>query len=143
MRLFAVLRTAPMFDAMAGGALVEPAHAVSLLGKAVHVSSAARAMRVAINRLGYSPSPSRPLRYASACSGVDMLGVALQCVAHRFPEFAGAPDLRSTVSFFKRNLKSQHCITKRKSQLFHDLAVALEHTCLGECPVIVDDPILA
>ena len=44
---------------------------------------------------------------------------------------------------FPKNLKSLHCITKRNSQLFHDLAVALEHTCLGECPVIVDGPILA
>ena len=33
----------------------------------------------------------------------------------------------------------------RRSQLFHDLAVALdlEHICLGECPVMIDDPILA
>ena len=44
---------------------------------------------------------------------------------------------------FQKNLKSQHCITNLKSQLFHDLAVALEHTCLGEYPVMVDDPILA
>ena len=53
------------------------------------------------------------------------------------------PSPEGEVNFFQKNLKSQHCITNLKSQLFHDLAVALEHTCMGECPVIVDDLILA
>ena len=81
MRLFAVPRTAPLFEVLSGGVVIKPAHAVTLLGKAVHVSSAARAMRTAVGRLPFQPSPSRQLRYASACSGVDMLGVALQHVA--------------------------------------------------------------
>ena len=56
---------------------VSPVAAVSMLGRAVHVRAAARALSLALAAIPLQPSPSNPLRYASACSGIDLAAVAL------------------------------------------------------------------
>ena len=99
MRLFQVPRTAPLFDALAG-TLVKPARAVSILGRAVHVGSAERAVRLALSHLPFSPrtGSSRPVRYASVCSGVDMLAVAVQRVIPWAWDYVFACERDATVS---------------------------------------------
>ena len=60
---------------------VSPLSAVSMLGRSVHAGAAARAIQAALTTLPFTPSPDHPIRYASACSGIDVPGTVMDSLA--------------------------------------------------------------
>ena len=74
MRLFGVPADAPIADVMR---TINPIRAVSAFGRSVHVAAMQRAMRIVLPALRTRCNTCEPLRYASACSGIDLAAVAL------------------------------------------------------------------
>ena len=69
--LFDVPRAHPLYSVL-NLPDVLPIAAVSMLGRAIHVGAASHAIRTALGSL-----PPSPVRYASACSGIDLAAVAM------------------------------------------------------------------
>ena len=68
--------------------------AMAILGRAVHVESAMRAVRIVLPAL-----PAwRAIRYASACSGVDLIGAALERLAPGRWYYAFASEMKAEVA---------------------------------------------
>ena len=73
MRLYGVSRSAPV---LALQDWMDPVVLVSCLGRVVHPRDAERALRLALQLIGVGG----PVQYASACSGIDLVTVALDAV---------------------------------------------------------------
>ena len=69
--MFGVPARDPLHTVLNVKALVSPTDAVAMLGRALHASCAAHAIALATEGLP-RPTEARPLRYASACSGIDL-----------------------------------------------------------------------
>ena len=96
LRLFGVPATAVLFKAIRDGPFYLSATAiVSCLGRAVHVDCASRALTIA---LGIIDLPDGDVRYASACSGLDLFAVAaMERFGNRF-KYVHAAEIRPSVA---------------------------------------------
>ena len=93
LRLFGAPSDHPIVTAMTAPS-VPPAAAVTMLGRSVSVPSAERALSLIL----FAMPPDRPTRYASACSGVDMVAVALDSLCAGPWEYLFASEERSAVA---------------------------------------------
>ena len=80
--MFGVPARDPLHTVLNVKALVSPTDAVAMLGRALHASCAAHAIALATEGLP-RPTEARPLRYASACSGIDLAAVAMDTLFPR------------------------------------------------------------
>ena len=75
-RLFGLQTDSPIAHAMRDTDNMSPQQAIDALGRAVHVKSASRALRIALGNLA-AKGTLLPLRLGTACTGLDMFAAAL------------------------------------------------------------------
>jgi len=75
-RLFGLQTDSPIAHAMRDTDNMSPQQAIDALGRAVHVKSASRALRIALGNLA-AKHALRSLRLGTACTGLDMFAAAL------------------------------------------------------------------
>ena len=93
LRLFGAPPDHPITRAMVAPS-VPAASAITMLGRSVSVPSAERALLLAL----FAMPRDRPTRYASACSGVDMVAVALDSLCAISWEYVFASETRGDVA---------------------------------------------
>jgi hypothetical protein len=111
-RLFGVRESDALFATLTDGTTLDPAPACTALGRAVHAQEAERAMHMAMAHVLDTGTQSHTgvLRYASACSGLDMFATALDRVAGTQWQYVCAAEQMPTLASRTFSVTVQPCI---------------------------------